>query len=116
MRTLVLVPFTDTITAHAKQQVLNSDGTSAPDGVVLTGSGTTEIVASRRQQNQVQAAAAMPPPPAKLGKQPTAPSASGAAADWDRKPPPGFYLEVQKSGEPVQRIELNSPCTLFGRW
>ena len=96
--------------------MLNIDGTPAPDGVVSTESGTTEIVASRRQQKLAQAAAAMPPPPAKLGKQPIAPSASATAPEWVGKPPPGFYLEVQKSGEPVQQIELNSPCTLFGRW
>ena len=108
--------FTDIVTAQAKQQGLGSDGASAPDGGVSTDSGTTEIVASRRQQKQAQAAAAMPPPPAKFGKQPIAPSSRVPSPDWFGKPPAGFYLEVQKSGEAVQQIELNSPCTLFGRW
>ena len=106
---------TDIIKPHAKQQILLVDGTSAPDGVVSTGSGTTEIVASRRQQKQAQAAASMPPPPAKLGKQPVVPSSSVPEPDWVGKPPAGFYLEVHKSGEPVQQIELKCPCTLFGR-
>lgn len=94
---------------------MNADGPSAPDGVVSTQTGAIEVVASRRQQKQAQAAAAMPPPPAKTGKQPAAPSSSGLAPSWAGKPPAGYYLEVQKSGEPVQQIELNSPCTLFGR-
>lgn len=95
---------------------LGADGASAPDDVVSTQSGAIEVVASRRQQKQAQAAAAMPPPPAKIGKQPAAPSSSILAPSWAGKPPAGYYLEVQKSGEPVQQIELNSPCTLFGRW
>ena len=95
---------------------MDTDGISTPDGVVSTGSGTVEVVASRRQQKQAQAAAAMPPPHAKLGKQPIAPFSSVTALDSDRKPPPGSYLEVQKGGEPVQQIELDTPCTLFGRW
>lgn len=79
------------------------------------GLGKVEVVASRRQQKQAQAAADMPPPPAKLVKQPAALSSNALAPTWAGKPPPGYYLEVQKSGEPVQQIELNSPCTLFGR-
>ena len=93
----------------------STDGAAAPDGVISTSSGTIEVVASRRQQKQAQAAAAMPPPPAKLGKQPAAPPSSVPVPDWAGRPPAGFYLEVQKSGEPVQQIELNDPCTLFGR-
>lgn len=95
---------------------LDADGASAPDDVVSTQTGAIEVVASRRQQKQAQAAAAMPPPPAKTGKQPVAPSSSVPAPSWAGKPPAGYYLEVQKSGEPVQQIKLNSPCTLFGRW
>lgn len=94
---------------------MTTDGACAPDGVVSTGSGNIEVVASRRQQKQAQAAAAMPPPPAKLGKQPAAPSSNVLTPPWAGKPPARFYLEVQKNGEPVQQIELNSPCTLFGR-
>lgn len=88
---------------------------SHPDGVVTTGSGQVEVVASKRQQKQAQAAATMPPPPAKLAKQPAPQSSSFAAPTWAGIPPAGFYLEVQKNGEPVQQIELTGASTLFGR-
>ena len=117
MRTLVPTPAPRCqVSAHAKRQILHTDGISAPHDVVSTGSGTAEVVASQRQQKQAQAAAATPPPPAKLGKQPVAPFSSVPALDWVGHPPPGSHLEVQKGGEPVQQIELNTLCTLFGRW
>ena len=94
---------------------LISGEVSQPDGVVTTGSGKIEVVASKRQQKQAQAAIAMPPPPAKLSKHPAPRSSSFAAPAWAGVPPAGFYLEVQKNGEAVQQIELTGACTLFGR-